>query len=185
MLRRCLWRAKGWIASRRHTEVSGSAALFQALWCPMRLASTFPPGGELPQCWLGEEIQVFALCPSRKQESLSLRLWEDFTFHSSWREKEREKTHPFLSQAGGCLHTQAGTVGYSIMVWMYPFSHPCWESLSPRGKQHIQWCKGLRGRQSTTSGWSRLSAAPFGTANDKVPLWLAKRGCCLQSTFSM
>lgn len=184
-LHRCHWTAKGWIPNWWHTVLPAGTALFQALWCPVKLASTLPPGEELPQCWLGEEIKVFALCPLRKQESLSLRLWEDFTFHSSWREEEREKTHPFLSQAGGCLHTQAGIVGYSTMVWVYPTSHPCRESLSSRGKWHILQCKGLGGRWSEKSGWGRLSAAPFGTANDKVPLWLAKRGWCLQSTFSV
>lgn len=140
--------------------------------------------GELPQCWLGEEIQVFALCPSRKQESLSLRLWEDFTFDSSWREIEK-KTQPFLSQAGGCLHTQTGTVGYSTMVWVCPTSQPCQESLDPGGKEHIPGCEGLRGGQSTRCGWDRLLATPFGTAHDKVTLWPARRGCCLQSTFSV
>lgn len=178
------WRAKGWILSRWHTVLLVSTALFQALWRPTKLASTLPPGGELPQCWLGEEIQVFALCPSRKQESLSLRLWEDFTFDSSWREIEK-KTQPFLSQAGGCLHTQTGTVGYSTMVWVCPTSQPCQESLDPGGKEHIPGCEGLRGGQSTRCGWDRLLATPFGTAHDKVTLWPARRGCCLQSTFSV
>lgn len=148
---RCRWRVEGWIPSRWQMTLLVCAAIFQAAWCPVELASTLPPGGKLPQCWLGEEILVFALCPLRKQESLSLHLWEDFTFHSSWREKEREKTHAFLSQAGGCLHTQAGTVGFPTTVWMYPTFHPCWERISPGGKQHILGCKGLRSRQSTIS----------------------------------
>lgn len=151
-LRWCPWRAEWWILTWWHTTLLVSAAVFQAAWCPAGLASTLPSGGKLPQCWLGEEIQVFALCPLRKQESLSLHLWEDFTFHSSWREREREKAHAFLCQAGGCLHTQTGTVGFPTTVWVYPTFRLCWERISPREKQHILGCKGLRSRQSTMSG---------------------------------
>lgn len=98
------WRAKGWIPSRWHMVLLVSTALFQALWRPTRLAGTLPPGWELPQCWLGEEIQIFALCPSRKQESLSLHLWEDFTFDSSWREIEKKHTLSLAGLEVVCTH---------------------------------------------------------------------------------
>lgn len=114
------------------TEPLVGAAFF---WCPVRLVSVVPPGRELPQCWLGEEIQVFALCPLRKQESLSLRLWEDFTFHSSWREKREKKHTLFLArQEVVCVYRLGptpDTVGYFMMVCVHPVSHPAQKSSAP------------------------------------------------------
>lgn len=113
------------------TEPLVGAALF---WCPVRLASMVPPGGELPQCWLGEEIKVFALCPLKKQESLSLHLW-DFTFHSSWREKREKKHTLFLARREVvCVHRLGptpDTVGYFTMVCVHPTSHPAQKSSAP------------------------------------------------------
>lgn len=186
------WCCGGVAGEQRDESPAGST------WCswsvlPFSRLSDAPRGWQAPSLQEGNSLSVgwekkfkSLPCVLRENKNLSVCIYEKISHLIPAGGKKREKkTHPFLSQAGGCLHTQAGTVGYSTMVWVYPTSHPCQESLNPRGTQHILRCKGLGGRQSVMSGWGRLSAATFGTANDKVPLWLAKRGCCLQNTFSV
>lgn len=112
-------------------------------------------------------------------------------FHISFQleGKEREKTHPLLSQAGGCLCIQARPHTWHCVLFhdglCVPRFPPCSEILSLWGKQYFLWWKRPGGRQRVVLGWGRLSAALLSTANDEVPLWLAKRSRCLQSIFSV
>ena len=91
---------------------------------PFSRHSDAPRGWQAPSLWEGNSLSVgwekkfkSLPCVLRENKNLSVCFYEKIShFIPAGGKKEREKTHPFLSQAGGCLSTQAGTVSYSTMV---------------------------------------------------------------------